>query len=152
MTHICIGELNIIGSDIVWTSAGILLIGPLGTNLSEILIEIQTFSFKKMHMKMSSAKQRPFCVGLNVSTFHWTFLLMVQLMIDQHYHKTSNINHTLAGNKFMDHSDVVGASPIGAAPTTSSFATWHMASMDRAETTARWEQKHLSFGIWCGLY
>ena len=30
---------------------------------------------------------------------------------------------SLAGNKFVDHSDVVGASPVGAAPTTSSFST-----------------------------
>ena len=37
-----------------------LLIGPLGTNFSEILIGIQTFSFMKMHLKMSSAKWRPF--------------------------------------------------------------------------------------------
>ena len=43
-----------------------LLIGPLGTNFSEILIGIQTFSFKKTHLKMSSAKWRPFCLGLNV--------------------------------------------------------------------------------------
>ena len=40
---------------IVWTNAGILLIGPMGTNLSEILIEIITFSFKKMQLKMASA-------------------------------------------------------------------------------------------------
>ena len=54
VTHICIGKLTIIGSDnglspeqrqaIIWTNAGILLIGPLGINFSEILIEIQTFS------------------------------------------------------------------------------------------------------------
>ena len=44
-----------------------MLIGPLGTNLSEILSEIHTFSLKKMHLKMSSAKWRPFCLGLNVS-------------------------------------------------------------------------------------
>ena len=54
-THICIGKLTIIGSDnglspgrcqaIIWTIAGKLLIGPLGTNFSEILIGIQTFSF-----------------------------------------------------------------------------------------------------------
>ena len=37
------------------------------------------------------------------------------------YHKTSNINHTLAGNKIVDHSDVDKALPAGAAPTTSSF-------------------------------
>ena len=76
MTHICVGKLTIIGSDnglspgrrqaIIWTNAGILLIGPLGTNFSEILIGIQTFSFKKMHSKMSSGKWRPFCHGLNV--------------------------------------------------------------------------------------
>ena len=68
--HICVGYLTIIGSDnglshgrrqtIIWTIAGILLIGPLGTNFSEISIGIQTFSFKKMHLKMSSAKWRPF--------------------------------------------------------------------------------------------
>ena len=39
--------------------------GPLGTNFSEILIEIHTFSFKTMHLKRSSAKRRQFCLGLN---------------------------------------------------------------------------------------
>ena len=39
------------------------------------------------------------------------------------YRKTSNISHTLVGNKIVDNSDVVGASPVGAAPTTSSFST-----------------------------
>ena len=76
MTHICVVKITIIGSDnglspgrrqaIIWTNAGILLIGPLGTNFIEISIGIQTFSFKKMHLKMSSAKWRPFCLGLNV--------------------------------------------------------------------------------------
>ena len=46
--HICVGKLTIIASDnglsperrqaIIWTNAGLLLIGPLRTNLSEILI------------------------------------------------------------------------------------------------------------------
>ena len=76
VTHICVGKLSIIGSDnglslgrrqaIIWTNAGILLIGPLGTNFSEISIGIQIFSFKKMHLIMSSAQWRPFCLGLNV--------------------------------------------------------------------------------------
>ena len=76
VTHICVGNLTIIGPDnclspgrrqaIIWTNAVILLIGPWGTNFSEILIGIQAFSFKKMHLKMSSAKWRPFCLGLNV--------------------------------------------------------------------------------------
>ena len=76
VTHICVGDLTIIGSDnglspgrrqaIIWINEGILLIGPLGTNFSESLIEILTFSFKKMCLKVSSAKWRPFCFGLNV--------------------------------------------------------------------------------------
>ena len=66
MTHICVSKLTIIGSDnglspdrrqaIIWTNAGILLIRTLGTNFSEILSEIHAFSFKKMHLKVSSAK------------------------------------------------------------------------------------------------
>ena len=77
VTHICIGKLTVIGSDnglspgrrqaIIWTNAGI-LIRPLGTNVSEMLIGIQAFSFKKMYLKMSSAKWRPFCPGLNMLT------------------------------------------------------------------------------------
>ena len=76
VTYICVSNLTIIGSDnglppgrrhaIIWTNAGILLIEPLGTNFSEISIEIPTFSFKKMRLKVSSAKWRPFCLGLNV--------------------------------------------------------------------------------------
>ena len=76
VTHICVSKQTIIGSDnglspgrrqaIIWTNAGKLLFGPPGTNFSEILIEIHTFSLKKMHLKMSSAKRRPFCLGFNV--------------------------------------------------------------------------------------
>ena len=46
-----------------------------------------------------------------------------EVKIGHKYCKTSNISHTLVGNKIVDHSDVVGASPVGAAPTTSSFST-----------------------------
>ena len=76
VTHICVGKRTIIGSDnglspdrrqaIIWTNAWMLLIASLGTNFSEILNGIQTISFTKMHLKMSSAKWRPFCLGLNV--------------------------------------------------------------------------------------
>ena len=76
MTRICIGKLTIIVSDnglspgrrqaIIWSNAGILLIGPSGTNFSAILIEIQTFPSKKIRYKMSSAKCCPFRFGLNV--------------------------------------------------------------------------------------
>ena len=78
VTHIRFGKLTIIVSDnglslrrrqaIIWTNAGILLIGPLGINFSEILIEVHTFSFKKMHLKPSSAKWQPLNLGLNVLT------------------------------------------------------------------------------------
>ena len=88
MTHICVSKLTIIGSDnglspdrrqaINWTNAGLLLIGHTGTNFNEILIEILTFSFKKRRLKVSSAKRRPFCLGLNV--------LMVTNMADKYSH------------------------------------------------------------------
>ena len=78
VTHICVSRLTITGSDhglsperrqaIIWTNAGILSIGPLGTHFSENSIEILTFSFTKMRLKVSSAKWRPFCLGLNVLT------------------------------------------------------------------------------------
>ena len=52
---------------IILTNAGILLIGPLGTNFSETFIEIKIFSLTNLHFKVSSAKvttilSRPQCV------------------------------------------------------------------------------------------
>ena len=47
-------------------NAGILLIRSLGIYFSEILIEIHTFSLKKIHLKMSSVKRRQFCLGLDM--------------------------------------------------------------------------------------
>ena len=121
VTHICVSKLTIIGPDNglsperrqanIWTNAGILLIGTLGTNFSETLSKIHTFSFKKIYLKTSSAKRRPFCLGLNVLThwgrdkmaaifqttfswmkiyefrskFHWSLFLRVQLTIFQHW-------------------------------------------------------------------
>ena len=71
-----ISKLTIIGADnglspgrcqaIIWTNTGKLLLGPLGTDFSEILIDIHTFSFRKMHLKMSSGKWRQLRFGLNV--------------------------------------------------------------------------------------
>ena len=89
--HICISKLTIIGSNngltlnrqqaIIWTNYEILLIGPLGTNFSGILIEIYTFSLKKMHLIMSSGKWRPSCLGLNV--------FMVSLNLKVHHSKAT---------------------------------------------------------------
>ena len=51
------------------------------------------------------------------------------------YRQTSNLSCTLVGNKIVDHSDVVGAPPIGAAPTSSHY---------RLNTWLRWiEHRHL---------
>ena len=75
--HICISKLTIIGWDnglspgrrqaIISTNTGILLIGSLGTNFSEIITAIHNFSFEKMHLKMSSGNMaailsQPRCV------------------------------------------------------------------------------------------
>ena len=70
---ICVSKPNSIGSDngllpgrhqpIIWTNAEILLIWPLGTNFSEMLIKIHTFSFNKMLVKMSFGKWGPFCLA-----------------------------------------------------------------------------------------
>ena len=80
MTHICVGNLTTIGSDnglspaqrqaIIWTNAGILLIWPLGTTFSEMSIEIHTFSFQKMHLKMLAILSGSQCVNGLVSDRH----------------------------------------------------------------------------------
>ena len=65
--HICVGKsgqhsfVQIMACRL--GNAGLLPIGPLGTNFSEILIKTQNFSFMKMHLKISSAKWWPFCPG-----------------------------------------------------------------------------------------
>ena len=46
------------------TNVDLLWMISLGTNLTEIWIKIQSFSLKKMHFNMSSAKHRPFCSGV----------------------------------------------------------------------------------------
>ena len=76
VAHICVNKLNNIGSDnglspgrrqaIISTNDKKMLNRTLGANFSDILGEIHAISFKKMHLKMSSGKWRPFCLGLNV--------------------------------------------------------------------------------------
>ena len=70
-THICVNKFTIIGSNgglypsrrqtIIWTNARILLIGPLGTNFSEILIAIQENAFESIVWHMASILSRPQC-------------------------------------------------------------------------------------------
>ena len=122
--RIYIGKLTIIGSDnglspgrhqaFIRTNAENLLIRTLGTKSSEVLSKTHTFLIKKMHLKMSSEKWRPFCLGLNVLSdlgvnkmivvlqtlisnafywiksftgsfkLHWSLFLGVQLVMSQH--------------------------------------------------------------------
>ena len=102
VTHIRACKLTIIGSDnglspcrrqvIISTNAGILLIGPLGANFSDILIEIHTFALQKMHLKMSSAKGRPFCPGLKL-------LILIQCSLQKHENANgSNFSSTFENN------------------------------------------------------
>ena len=56
---------------IIWTNAGLLAIGTPWTNFRDFLFEIQTFSFKLMHLNMLSGKLRPFCLGLNPFPFEY---------------------------------------------------------------------------------
>ena len=115
VTHICF----IIGSDnglspgrrqaIFWTNAGILLIGPLGTNFSEISSEIHTFSFKKMHLK-TSAKWRPFCLSLTVLNkyvwemlaTHWIFSLLLLAGTSSH-NRYTHYEYEVIFNNPRDH-------------------------------------------------
>ena len=81
-THTYVGKLLIIGSDndlsparrqaIIWTNDGILLIGPLGTNFNDTLIEINTFSFiknkfKNVVWKLAAILSRPQCANTDAS-------------------------------------------------------------------------------------
>ena len=95
--HICLSKQTIIGSDnglspgqhqaIIWTNAGILLSATLGTNFSETLIAIRIFSFKKMGLKVSSAKwqSQPQCVNSlwpsDAIWCHWCWSPLVQVMV-----------------------------------------------------------------------
>ena len=65
------------------------------------------------------------------------------------YRHTCDIRRTWLGNDIFDHTDVVGASPVGFAATTSSFSTSHLAPMVWAKNIAWREEKHFSDGIWC---
>ena len=101
VTHICVSELTIIGSDngmspgrrqaIIWNNPGLLLNEPLGTNFSEISIGIETFSFKNMHLNMSSAKWIPASL-LNLFLWVYRLHLLQKLLL-------SFIDACFGGNK-----------------------------------------------------
>ena len=95
----------IIGSDngllpvwhkaIICTNAGILLIGPLETSFSEILIGIQTFSFKKLHLKTSSAKWCLFCLSLNELRKYWQHPVQDNQCLERADHHMSSLSSSV---------------------------------------------------------
>ena len=74
VTHICVSKLTIIGSDnglspgrrqaIIWTNAGMLLIGPIGVISDEISIMKYLHSWKSIS-RCCLEKWRPFYLGRN---------------------------------------------------------------------------------------
>ena len=99
--HICASDLTIAGSGdglspgrhqaTIWTNYGIFLIGSLGTNFREILIEIHTFSFEKMHFELSSAKWHPFCLWFNVlrrDVWYVTYFIRIRSAHDIFFNMT----------------------------------------------------------------
>ena len=122
VTHICVVKLTIIGSDncltpgrrqaIIWTNAGIMLIGPL--EQTSILIGIQTFSFKKMHLEdvvreVVSILSRPQCVK---NALRWTRLLCVIIMktynptwLNSDFNYMASLLGTEAATRYAVHND-----------------------------------------------
>ena len=94
-------------------------------------------------VSLLETRDRGFCLNgssINHSKYFITFwknIVTVGMSFCQNWNASSNkngmlllslsrvfnISRTLVGNKIVDYSDVVGASPVGAAPTTSSFST-----------------------------
>ena len=88
----------------------------------------------------------------DVITFTFPRYLLLAPKSSYELYTVKPLIHTSAGNNIVDHSDVVGASPVRAAPTTSSFSTLHLASMNWAKTTAKCDENYLIFGTWHALY
>ena len=121
MVHICVNNLTIIGSDnglsrgrrqaIIWTNAGILLIGPLGTNFNEIFnrnsyIFIQENAFKTVVCEMAAILFQPQCVncvhGRYLLFFGTVWLVLVhgQLRCNASWNKKRNTLAIVTGNDF----------------------------------------------------
>ena len=117
-TVICVSRLTTIGLDnglsperrqtIITTNDGILSIGPLETNFSEIVIKIYTFSFTKMHLKMWSGSWRPFCLRLNVvcATSTWWVEMLYSMMTSSNgnsFRVTGHFCGEFTGHRWIPH-------------------------------------------------
>ena len=81
------------------------------TSMTEGLTITFVLREHKNHLKVSE------------TLFNSLFRQTMQKLGNKTYCQTLNISRTLVGNKIVDHLIVVGAWPVGAAPTTSSFST-----------------------------
>ena len=153
VTHICFNKLTIIGSDnglspgrrqaIIWTNAGLLLTGSLGTKFSEILIEIHTFLFKKIYLKMLSAKWRQFCLGL----LREIWIKMWDFSVKKMHSKMCLKNH----GHFVSTSMFLPSQPVMSGPwplTENNSLYWFCANAKVIvkEITTEWAQQlHYTF-------
>ena len=94
---------------IIWTNAGILLIGHLGTNFGDFFIEIKAFSLTNLYLNVSSAKaaailSRPQCVNVKWHVSAWSLVMVAGWVvanyssIDNAYRQTSSIRGTKSKN------------------------------------------------------
>ena len=122
------------------------------------LFQIKMFWFRGMLVKLPFLLSSPFWlmdkwVYLSADQYtQWnhtrifyfihdpTINVSLPLFIDMSYPQTPYIKRTFSGNKIVDHSDVVGASPVGAAPTISPFASRDMFQL--------WDLVHFILEVW----
>ena len=87
------------------------------------------------------------CISFCCALFCYDYIIRSCWIHAIDFCQTSSRSCTLVGNTIFDHSDVVGASSVSTAPTTSSFSTSHLASIDCTKTTTRRDEKLFSFGF-----
>ena len=107
VTHICVSKLTIIGSDsglllvrrraIIWTNAGILFIGSLGINFSEIFIEsicfIQHYAFEDVVRKLAEVLSRPEFVKVCLirDNFIWPVVMLHSISYSSYFEPSANL-------------------------------------------------------------
>ena len=110
---------------IFWKQIGLL---TTGNGVLSFVISMENY-FHKWLMNILRTANLFWLTNLNSLNIIMSFLIYISKLllylpaINYDYCKTSNISRTLVSNKIVDNSDVVGASPVGAAQTTSSFST-----------------------------
>ena len=140
---------------ITWTKADLLLIGPLGTYFSEILIEIQTFSFKKMHLKMPSGKWWLSCPGDELSAADIYELWYIALVfVDEWYAMKMFKSLIRAFHIFQRWLDIYYQFILTHIPWTKVATIWQRIFWDTFSWLKRflfWLKFHWSLFLWVQL-